>query len=144
VRIFFFYVGTTRKICLSSDGLFSYSSLVQRLSDWTTGFIDTLYTAPGTTRNYSTITDLHHLQFTAANTSVLSLLDSPIVVSWQRIHNRQLRLQLPTPELDSILIPQSESHYNWRFTANQFVLAPSPLRLTVRFFYLTLAVIILT
>jgi hypothetical protein len=38
------------------------------------GFISTLYTPLGTTRNYSTTADLHTLQFTAANTNVLSLL----------------------------------------------------------------------
>jgi hypothetical protein len=25
--------------------------------------------------------------------------------------------------------------YDWRFTANQFILAPSPLRITARFFF---------
>jgi hypothetical protein len=29
-------------------------------------------------------------------------------------------------------VSQSELLYDWRFTANQFVLAPSPLRLTAR------------
>jgi hypothetical protein len=38
----------------------------------------------------------------------------------------------------------SESLYNWRFTANQFFLAPSPSRLTTRHFFIwTLAVIAL-
>jgi hypothetical protein len=41
--------------------------------------------------------------------------------------------------------PESEILYNYRFTANQFVLDPSPLRLTTSmFFNWTLAVIILT
>jgi hypothetical protein len=36
-------------------------------------------------------------------------------------------------------IPPSESelHYDWRFTANQFVLAPSPLRFTTTVFFAT-------
>jgi hypothetical protein len=40
---------------------------------------------------------------------------------------------------------QSELLYDWRFTANQFVLTPSPLRLTARIFFLnwTPAVIVL-
>jgi hypothetical protein len=37
------------------------------------GFIDTLYTPLGTTGNYSAAANLYILQFTAANTSVLSL-----------------------------------------------------------------------
>jgi hypothetical protein len=52
---------------------------------WIIGFIDTLYTPLGTTCNYSAVTDLHTLQFTAANTSVISLLQSPLAVSLQRI-----------------------------------------------------------
>jgi hypothetical protein len=39
-------------------------------------------------------------------------------------------LSSPKPESES----ESELLYDWRFTANQFVLAPSPLRLTARFF----------
>jgi hypothetical protein len=35
------------------------------------------------------------------------------------------------------LSSQSELHYDWRFTANQFVLVPSPLRPTTRFFLTT-------
>jgi hypothetical protein len=40
---------------------------------------------------------------------------------------------------------KSKSLYDWRFTANQFVLAPSPLRFMMRFFFFnsTLAVIVL-
>jgi hypothetical protein len=33
--------------------------------------------------------------------------------------------------------PESESLYDWRFTANQFVLTTSPLRLTTRMFFST-------
>jgi hypothetical protein len=44
-------------------------------------------------------------------------------------------LRIPSAELDPILVPESESEllYDWRFTANQFVLAPSLLRLTASF-----------
>jgi hypothetical protein len=34
-----------------------------------------------------------------------------------------------------LILPESELLYDWRFTANQFVLAPSPLRLTARCFF---------
>jgi hypothetical protein len=40
--------------------------------------------------------------------------------------------------LQSISESESELLYDWRFTANQFVLAPSPLRLTARIFFLQL------
>jgi hypothetical protein len=50
-------------------------------------FIDTLNKTLGATRNYSAITDLHTLKFTVTHThthttSVLSLLHSPLVVTW--------------------------------------------------------------
>jgi hypothetical protein len=45
--------------------------------------------------------------------------------------------QLTTTELsNSLTAIESELLYDWRFTANQLVLAPSPLRLTIRFFQL--------
>jgi hypothetical protein len=37
--------------------------------------------------------------------------------------------ETPRPESESE--SESELLYDWRFTANQFVLAPSPLRLTI-------------
>jgi hypothetical protein len=58
---------------------------MRRSVDWMIGFIASLYTSLRSTRNYSSIADLHTLQFTAANTSVLSLLEFPLSVSWQRI-----------------------------------------------------------
>jgi hypothetical protein len=44
--------------------------------------------------------------------------------------------------INRVMVSQSESEsdllYDWRFTANQFVLAPSPLRLTTGdFFFVT-------
>jgi hypothetical protein len=54
--------------------------------DWMFGFIDTLYTPFGTTGNFSAIA-IPILCVSVTHTSVLSLLHSPSVVSWQRIHN---------------------------------------------------------
>jgi hypothetical protein len=58
--------------------------------DWMIGFIDTLCTPLGNTRNYCATANLCILQFAAANTSVLSLLQSPLSVSWQRILTQEL------------------------------------------------------
>jgi hypothetical protein len=63
---------------------------IRRGMDRIIGFIDTLYTPLGTTDNYSAIADLHTLQFTAANTSVLRLSQSQLSVSWQRILVQEL------------------------------------------------------
>jgi hypothetical protein len=46
---------------------------IDRVLDWMIGFIDTLYTALGTTDNYSAIANLHSLQFTVVNTLVFSV-----------------------------------------------------------------------
>jgi hypothetical protein len=55
------------------------------------GFIDILYTPLGITGNYSTTANLRTLQFTAANTSVLGLLQSSLSVSWQWILTQELQ-----------------------------------------------------
>jgi hypothetical protein len=65
------------------------------------GFIDTLYTQLGTTGNYSATANLHTLQFTATPTSVLSLLQSPLAVSCQRILTQDYNslTELRTPNI---------------------------------------------
>jgi hypothetical protein len=45
------------------------------------GFIDTLYTALGTTDNYSSITILHTFQLTAAHALVFSAFTSRILAT---------------------------------------------------------------
>jgi hypothetical protein len=54
------------------------------------GFIDQSYTQLVTTRNYGATANLRTLQFTVTNTSVLSLLQSPLSVSLQRILTQEL------------------------------------------------------
>jgi hypothetical protein len=47
-----------------------------------------------------------------------------------------LRWRYSTPPPQGITpLSESELFYDWRFTANQFVLAPSPFKLTARFFF---------
>jgi hypothetical protein len=88
-----------------------------------TGFIDTLYTPIWTTGNYSAIATSIFYSSLLYPPVCASLLHSPLVVSWQRIHKShchfkshikshlhslipflQLFCQLPIPELNSILI----------------------------------------
>jgi hypothetical protein len=54
------------------------------------GFIALIYTQVVTTSNYSATADLHNLQFTVTHTSVLSLLQSRLSVSWQWILTQEL------------------------------------------------------
>jgi hypothetical protein len=70
--------------------------------DWMIGFIDTLYTPLGTTRNYSAIATSALYN---SRTSFLSLLQSPLVVFWQRIHNSLIKLKSFTKSSLQSLIP---------------------------------------
>jgi hypothetical protein len=116
------------------------------------GFIDHLCTRLVSTSNYSITAKFHNSQivtapdepfqaacvFTSrslatASNSVDSSASRPSVLSSQ------------TP-VQSWLSSKSKSKllYDWRFTANQFVLAPSPLRVKTDFFFSwTLSVIVL-
>jgi hypothetical protein len=53
-------------------------------------YLLTPYTPLRNAGNYSTTANLWTLQFTTASTSVLSLLQSPLSVSWQRILTQEL------------------------------------------------------
>jgi hypothetical protein len=54
-----------------------------------------------------------------------------------RLAGLRWRYSTPLPHWKFVSKPESESEllYDWRFTANKFVLAPSPLRLTARIFF---------
>jgi hypothetical protein len=64
-----------------------------------------------------------------------SITSSPSVVRWLTLHSwtRNLWILL---RLNGLTPLESELLYDWRFTANQFVLAPNPFRLTARIFFL--------
>jgi hypothetical protein len=57
--------------------------------EWIIGLLH-LYTQLVITSNYNAAADLRTLQFTVTHTSVLSLLQSPLSVSWQRILTQEL------------------------------------------------------
>jgi hypothetical protein len=58
------------------------------------GFVAHLYTRLVSTSNYNAIANLHNSQITATHThtqiSVLSLLQSPLAVPWQRVLTQEL------------------------------------------------------
>jgi hypothetical protein len=112
-----------------------------------TGLIDHFNTQLLTTLNYSAIADLHTLQITTehtkyfqpAVTSRFTATDlnngdysAAVLKRTDWVFSSHTPLQLwRTPfesESESVLL------YDWRFTANQFVLATSPLSLTVSIF----------
>jgi hypothetical protein len=115
-----------------------------------TRFTDHLCTQLVSTSNYSAIVNLHTLQITAPNTLFQSAEPS-LVVSWQRLLTVEI-LQLhavtsllsgeyPITELSTHSLPyrtasqiQSQSYFTAGGLQHQFVLAPTPLRLTNRDF----------
>jgi hypothetical protein len=81
---------------------------------------------------YSAIADLHAFDFTAVHVVSISRIMATGLNTWTITSNHYevfFRLDTPLPILQCNLL-ESELLYDWRFTANQFVLARSPLRLT--------------
>jgi hypothetical protein len=77
------------------------------------GFIDHLRIV--TASNYYSLTELHTPNITVTTAHIKSSLRS-LTFNWALLQLTRLS--------------ESEFLYDWRFTANQFVLVPSPLRLT--------------
>jgi hypothetical protein len=79
------------------------------------------------------------LLFRASRTYVNSQLDSALLLSMKAscpwFMASQLRL---TTTSNDWLLAESEPLYDWRFTANQFVFVPRPLRPTARIFFFQL------
>jgi hypothetical protein len=69
-----------------------------------------------------------------------SVTSSASVVRWLTLHSWTFNSLTNAEWLNSRTNSESESEslYDWRFTANQSVLALSPLRLTARFFFFQL------
>jgi hypothetical protein len=112
------------------------------------GFIDYLYTPPGITSNYSSVANLRTLQITTApakpfpascifNDRSLATASNSEDFSASRCQVLYI-FTASRAELNSRVTTQLtglELLYDWRFTANQFVLAASPLGLTTRIFF---------
>jgi hypothetical protein len=100
------------------------------------GFIENLQII--NMRNYSTSTNSHTLQFTITHTkSSQSAVSSLVIALWQipTMSCTSMLTFLPTGECPtSNSFKESELLYNWWFSANLFVLMPSPLRITTRDF----------
>jgi hypothetical protein len=112
------------------------------------GFTRTSVTNSLNYSQYSAIADLHTFQFTVAHALGFSVSTNrpmatdlkietgtsiflPFLVPSPWNLGTQLKLFLAESESES----ESRLLYDWRFTANQFVLAPSPLRLMARIFF---------
>jgi hypothetical protein len=111
------------------------------------GFTDYLQIV--TTNNYNAIANLHTLQITTAHAKTSqSAFTSRFLVT--DINNRDSSVSVLASLLSdeyptTLNSSKSKLFYEWRLTANQFVLVPSPSRLTIRvlFFNWTPAVIVL-
>jgi hypothetical protein len=102
------------------------------------GFIDRLYTRPGT---YSTTFNVHNSQIDTAAAkhspaccvfTSRSLATTTNSEDSSTSHAQVLSSQSP---IQNSLNSKSELLYNWRFTANQIILESGPLRLTIRDFF---------
>jgi hypothetical protein len=104
------------------------------------GFIELLELV--TTKNYSTVTNSHTLQFTIARIKpsvsllgvawqrISTVSSAPVVEGWLPSHDWcSTDLSLP------MTYSESELLYDWWFTPNQFVLAPKFFRLATRVFF---------
>jgi hypothetical protein len=92
---------------------------------------------PLRTNSYDTLAELHTPKITV-NTDNIQFSQSSLAVAWYRLPTADIPLPLDSrtvPGLSYSLLTclqssESELLHGWRFTPNQFVLAPSPLRPT--------------
>jgi hypothetical protein len=130
---------------------------------WDIGFINQLYTRLGITRNYRATANLHNSQITtatakyfparcvftsrslitASNSGDSSALRALVLCERRLPSNCLISSQTP---VQNWLVSQSQSHFTTGgLPHHQFILAPSPFRLTATiFFNRTLAVIVIT
>jgi hypothetical protein len=99
--------------------------------DWILDLLTNFNTQLIITLNYSTIANFYTLQFTRAHR-----LGFFVTLSASRL----LVMASSSSSLPTVYSSKSKSKlfYDWRFTANQFVLASSPLRPTTRLFFFQL------
>jgi hypothetical protein len=105
------------------------------------GFIEHLQKATGC--NYDSLTELRSANITVATTHIKSFQSAMYssVVAWWRIptmSSASVVTLLPAGDCTTTNHSESELLYDWRFTADQFVLAPSPLRIRTRDVFLQL------
>jgi hypothetical protein len=111
-----------------------------------TGFTDHLQVV--TTSNCNTVVNFHTLQITTAHakSSQSAVFTGHSLVMASNSEGTLLapiKSSLHRPPYNSLYSKsksksKSKSLYNWRFTVNQFVLAPSPSRLAIRGFFFQL------
>jgi hypothetical protein len=87
-----------------------------------------------TTSYYNNGTGLHTLKITITAAHIKSSISS-LVVSWWRILIISSAYVLTGWRISHNWESESELLYDWRFASNQFILAPSPLRLTTSKFF---------
>jgi hypothetical protein len=100
------------------------------------GFIDHLYTRLGTSSSYSATANLHKSPQHSLSLFQPAVFTSRSLATASHSGDSSRAQFLSSQPLvknstDSTESQESESLHDWRFTANQFVLATSPLRLTI-------------